>query len=290
MRYYCIDIESCPLPEAQLLALMPPEIATPFIPEAIKNPPPVDLSKCPVYGGDAQKQKAWKDEKEAKWIHETNNAIALWEEKAIEAKQKFIDDAALSPVTGTVKLIGIKDVEKQTAYIFVCDPTEEEMVKLNNATYPTKVRLFSFTEEKEMLSVFSTEINSGAVIPGSNDQESDFKLITFFGNGFDFPFIFKRCWFLGAPAPWSLRKGRYWNDAISCDLHDIFTFGDRSQKTGGLDNVARMLGTKRKSGSGEQFFRLWQSDPVAAVLYLLDDLQCTEEAATKMGVIRKAKT
>lgn len=293
MRYYIWDEETIPLPEPQLLELMPDHIRTPIMPEAIKNPPLVDLSKCPVYGGDTAKQAAWKDDKEAKWIHETNNARALWEEKAIEAKQRFIDDAALSPITASVKLVGIKDLLHGIAHIFMVGVTQAEVLKTfiepQGRLYPCVVEFHPYATEAEMLSALSTAINSGAVIPGSNDQESDFKLVTFFGNGFDFPFIFKRCWILGAVVPWLLRKGRYWNDAISADLHDVFTFGDRSQKTGGLDQVAKLLGTRRKSGSGEQFYQLWASDSVAAVLYLLDDLSVTEEAAIKMGVVRPLK-
>lgn len=284
-RFYCLDIETIPLPEDQLLKLMPPSMVNPIIPEEIRNPQPPDLSKCPVYGGDVDKQDAWKQKKIADHAVATENARSTWEERQIEAKQKFIDDAALSPVTGTVKLIGIKDVNNGVAHILICEATEKEQKALGNAEYPCKIQITYFLTEKSMLSFLSDSIGTGAVVIGESDVHSDFRLVSFFGNGFDFPFIFKRCWITGAKAPGILRKGRYWNDAISCDLHELFTFGDRSQKTGGLDNVAKILGTKRKTGTGEAFYRIWDSDPIAAVLYLIDDLQVTYEAGLKMGAI-----
>lgn len=289
MRSYILDIETVPLTEAELIALMPPEVANPIMPESLRNPPPVDLSKCPIYGGSEEKQSAWKASQTAKHAKETEEAKSAWEEKAIGAKQKFIEDAALSPLTATVKLIGIKDHESGIAYVMVCGATADEKKRLDEGKYPCKIEFTYFTDERTMLASFAGHVNNGTVIRQNDDGASGFKLVTFFGNGFDFPFIFKRCWILGALVPWMLRKGRYWNDAISADLHEIFTFGDRSQKTGGLDNIARILGTKRKTGTGEQFWKLWQSDCVAAVCYLCDDLAITEEAAVKMGILYAPK-
>lgn len=284
-RFYIFDVETIPLPEKDLIALMPASMTNPVIPEEIKNPQPADLSKCPVYGGDVDKQDAWKQKKIADHAVATEATRSNWEERQIEAKQKFIDDAALSPVTGSVKLIGIKDYLHGIAHISIVGASVEQRKKIDAGKYPCRVHFSWFANEAAMLEVFSNDVNCGVVVPGNADNESDFRLVSFFGNGFDFPFIFKRCWITGAKAPISLRKGRYWNDAISCDLHELFTFGDRSQKTGGLDQVAKILGTKRKTGTGEAFYRLWEADPIAAVLYLIDDLSCTEEVARKMGAI-----
>lgn len=289
MRAYILDIETCPLAEVELIKLMPPEVANPVMPESLRNPPPVDLSKCPVYGGSEEKQNAWKATQTTKHAQAAEDARAEWEEKAIGAKQRFIEDAALSPLTATVKLIGIKDHESGIAYVAVAGATAQEKKCLDAGTYPCKIAFKFWETEADMLRAFSSDINNGSVVDGNQDQSSGFKLVTFLGNGFDFPFIFKRCWMLGTLAPWMLRKGRYWNDSISADLHELWTFFDRSQKTGGLDNVAKILGTKRKTGTGEQFYKLWQSDCVAAVNYLCADLEVTEEAATKMGVIYAPK-
>lgn len=288
MRNYLCDIETVPLGEYELVALMPDHIRNPSMPESIRNAPPVDLSKCPEYKGKKDQpelQAAWRLDKETKWLLDTEQAKTAWEEKAIEAKQKFIEDAALSPLTATVKMIGIKDHESGIVYVMVVGASEEEKKNLDDGRYPCHIEFTHFTDEKTMLASFSSHVNNGTVIRQNQDGASRFKLVTFFGNGFDFPFIFKRCWMLGALVPWMLRKGRYWNDAISADLHEMWTFGDRSQKTGGLDNVAKILGTKRKTGTGEQFYKLWLSDCVEAVRYLCDDLSVTEEVAVKMGVL-----
>jgi hypothetical protein len=289
MRAYILDVETVPLAESELIKLMPPEVSNPVMPESLRNPPPVDLSKCPVYGGSEEKQNAWKASQTAKHARAAEEARDEWEEKAIGAKQRFIEDAALSPLSATVKLIGIKDHESGIAYVAVAGATAEEKRRCDEGAYPCKVELRFWEDEKSMLWAFSSQVNAGFVVDGNQDGSSGFKLVTFFGNGFDFPFLFKRCWMLGTLAPWMLRKGRYWNSDISADLHELWTFGDRSQKTGGLDNFAKILGTKRKTGTGEQFYKLWQSDCVAAVSYLCDDLTVTEEAATKMGVIYAPK-
>lgn len=289
MRAYILDIETVPLPESELVALMPDAIKNPVMPETLRNPPPVDLSKCPVYGGSEEKQNAWKASQTAKHAQAAEEAQAEWEEKAIGAKQRFIEDAALSPTTATVKLIGIKDSASGVAYVSIAAATREQYSKLREGKYPCKVDFKFWEDEKSMLTDFSSHVNSGHIVWDNAEGSSAHRLVTFFGNGFDFPFVFKRCWILGVLAPWMLRKGRYWNDAISADLHEIFTFGDRSQKTGGLDQVAKILGTRRKTGTGEQFYKLWASDCVAAVCYLCDDLQVTEEAAIKMGVVYAPK-
>lgn len=325
-RFYILDVETVPLPEETLLALMPNHLANPVMTPDIANPAmPEELAQsvveyvalteaelmdgCPAYkskafpNGDPEKKKKYASErlakavsnhevaqgkrttKRAEWFESAENKKMAWEERQIEAKQKFIDDAALSATTGSVKLIGLRDYVKKETFIFVAGATGDQRKTLNAATYPCKVHFLFFATEREMLEDISIGINRGHVVPENQDNESAFKLITFYGNYFDFPFMFRRAWMTGAQAPYMLRKGRYFNDAISTDLLDLWQLGDRQEKIGGMDGLAKALGTKRKSGHGEGFHRLWDSDPVAAVLYLLDDLDVTEEAAVKMGAV-----
>ncbi len=330
MRFYLTDIETIPLPEGELIKMMPPHLANPVMPDGIKSPvmpeelvreigefiTPTDaelMDGCPAYktakfpDGDPEKKKAYHDkalqaarnrwdaaivkqkEKRSEWLESSEEKRMAWEEKQIENKQKFIDDAALSATTGMVKLIGVRDFVAKKTYIFIAEATAEEMAALNAATYPSKVLFLPWAEEKAMLGAFAHGINAGNVIPANDDYESDYKMVTFYGNGFDFPFVFRRAWITGAPAPHALRKGRYWNDSVSVDLLDVWQLGDRQEKVGGMDGLAKVLGTKRKSGTGEGFHRLWTESPVAAVLYLLDDLDVLEEAAERMGIIYTPK-
>jgi len=282
MRHFLWDIETVPRPEAELLALMPPPAV---MPEDIKNPPEADLSKCPVYGCDEAKQDAWKQKKLADHAVATEAARSTWEERQIEAKQKFIDDAALSAVTGSVKLIGIRDYEAKVTHILVAGASKEQLDKIGRATYPSIVSFHWMASERDALHCFAANVNSGAVTPRNLDHQSAFKLIGFYTHGFDLPFIFRRCWIMGAAVPWSLRKGRYFNDSVSLDLQELWKLGDNQVKTGGMDELAKVLGTKRKAGSGERFYALWESDPVGAILYLLGDLDATEEMAVKMGCV-----
>jgi hypothetical protein len=328
LRFYIIDIETMPLPEDELIQLMPPTMANPVMPEEIKNPVIPEeiansvvelvtlseeelMSGCPAYKtkafpeGDPKKRDEYRKkqldsmkatheaaqgkrtQKRSEWFERAEERKMAWEEKAIENKQRFIDDAALSATTGSVKLIGIRDVVEKATYVFIAGATTEELAALNgaNVKYPCKVLFLSWAEEKEMLSAFAYGVNNGNVIPANEDGDSDFRLISFYGNYFDYPFIFRRSWITGAASPWMLRKGRYFNDAISTDLLDVWQLGDRQEKVGGMDGLAKTLGTKRKTGRGEGFHRLWNESPVAALLYLLDDLDIAEEIAEKMGVI-----
>lgn len=283
-RTYLIDCETIPLPEEQLGKLMPPEIATPVMPEDIRNPGEADLSKCPAYGGSEEKQNAWKAKTAQEWKAKAEKRKTEWEERAVDAKQKFIDDAALSATTGSVKLIGLRDYKKKVSHIFIANPTPDEMNKLTDPieTYPSKVEFRAFFTEEKMLTAFTEEINRFTA-------ESDFRLVGFYTHEFDLPFIFRRAWITGARAPYMLRKGRYWNDGITTDIHETWLLGSKQVKTGGMNALAKALGTKQKSGNGEGFHRLWNEDPVAAVLYLMDDLDVLEEAAVKMGVVHRGK-
>lgn len=284
MRAWLLDCETIPYSEEELNKLMPPEIAAPVMPEDIRNPGEADLSKCPSYGGSAEKQMTWKDKALKEWEDKRERKKTEWEEKAIDAKQKFIDDAALSATTGSVKLIGLRDYEAKVSHIFIANPTPGEMNKLldPSETYPCKVEFREFSTERAMLDAFKDFINV-------NVAESDFRLVGFYTHEFDLPFIFRRSWITGAKAPYMLRKGRYWNDGITTDIHETWLLGSKHVKTGGINGLAKALGTKQKSGTGEGFHRLWNEDPVAAVMYLLMDLDVLEEAAVKMGVVHQGK-
>lgn len=301
--------------------IMPDDIKNPIMPEELFGDIPawaepseeLLMDGCPAYkskshpDGDPVKRAEYRKkrydaikskfdeeairrgEKQKAWLEKSESKKMTWEEKAIEAKQKFIDDAALSAVTGSVKLIGIRDYVNRRNVIHVAGATEEQKGLLNAAFYPQKTTFLFWETEQEMLSGFAMDVTTGDIVTENDDNESDFKLIGYFTHGFDFPFIFRRAWITGAKVAYLLRKGRYFNGDVSIDLCEAWQLGDRQAHTGGLDGLAKILGTKRKSGNGESFHRLWNESPVAAVLYLIDDLDVSEEAGEKMGVVYKPK-
>jgi hypothetical protein len=205
------DIETAPLPEAELTQFMPVFEA----PANFKDPEKIEAAI-------AAKRKAW------------------------------IEDAALSPMTGRVLAIGMLHHKSEK---FVCID--------DSATEATMIQEF------------------WNAIRGDGSQLHT--LIGFNINAFDLPFLIKRSWKLGVQIPLGVRRGRYWGDQI-VDLRDVWQMGDR-QAPGSLDTIARHLGVGAKTGSGADFSALWASDRAAALAYLRNDLELTKLIAERLGVL-----
>ena len=101
----------------------------------------------------------------------------------------------------------------------------------------------------------------------------------------DLPFITKRSWHHGLVIP----KNITGFGGHSCD-----TFIDLMVTSGqygaykeyiGLDALARFLGVGEKTGSGERFYKLWETDGETAIDYLVNDVRITAGCAKKMGVL-----
>jgi hypothetical protein len=167
---------------------------------------------------------------------------------SIEAKKKaWIDDAALSPVTGRVLCIGT--------------------LNESNFSWGRGIEL----DEAGQIYDFWDFADSFLSIHN--------QLVGFNCNSFDLPFLVKRSWKLGVKVPrmvggWT---GRYWNwneDII--DLRLIWQLGDR-QAGGGLDEISKFFGEAGKAGSGKDFAALWESDRLKALAYLEQDLKLTQK-------------
>ena len=159
---------------------------------------------------------------------------------AIQAKEKtWLEDAALSPLTGRVLVIGVFDGDASQ---------------------------YLFGNEKGFLTQFWTIVRDVLF-------KSD-RLVGFNCNTFDLPFLVKRSWALGVEVPAMLRNGRYWNQDI-VDLREWWQLGDR-QAHGGLDEVSRFFGEAGKVGDGKDFAALWASDKEKAFAYLAQDLKLTK--------------
>lgn len=166
-----------------------------------------------------------------------------------EQKAKWIERAALSPITGKVLCIGVRDVDGS---FYTIDGDGDEAVLLQ------QWKKLSERSHTETLVGWNT-------------------------SSFDIPFLVRRAWKLGV-AP-CLRAGtnlRYLENWI--DLRETWGFGDK-WTDGSLNDVARFLGAGSKTGDGKDFASLWTTDKDAAIAYLRNDISITFEVAKRIGVI-----
>lgn len=176
-------------------------------------------------------------------------------EKANAARNKKIDKAALSPMTGEIIAIGYGDA--------------------------TGRRVIHAASEREILREFWA-IFRMATMPTNGG-----KLAGWYVFGFDLPFIVQRSWFHEIAIPAGVvQNNRYWNAAF-IDLMDVFNLGRRDHS--GLDDVARFFGVGEKNGDGGEFAKLWRSgeatERMKAVEYLTNDINLTLAVARRIGAV-----
>jgi hypothetical protein len=168
-------------------------------------------------------------------------------------KQKWLDDAALSAITGTLLCIGISESGNSG----VIHGTEEAILR----------------EFWDHCSSMKEESAGACIFVGYNSHS------------FDLPWLIRKSWLLGVPVPSWIRRGRYFSD-LWTDLREVWQCGDRQESTGGLSGLARAFGLGDKLGSGKHFGKLWAEDREAAIAYVMKDIQITEQLALRMGVIQ----
>jgi hypothetical protein len=217
MKNYVFDLETVPLPTDQLEALLP------------------DFDMESVKVGNLGQQKA--------------------EEKIAKAErehfQNFYRKAALSPLTGQIAMIGLRD-EDRTARIL--EGSEPEIIQ-------------------EWLNLF--------------DAEGSKHFIGFNIASFDIPFLIRRAWFHRIKVPYGLVRGRYLTGLLT-DLLELWNLSERGSERFpvSLDDLGRYFGCGFKTGSGAQFHELLRYQPDEARTYLLNDLELTWKIAEAMGAIR----
>lgn len=275
MRHIFFDIETVPLPEAELLALMPPEIANPVMPQELEEVGQVDLSKCPAYGGDATKQNEWREKTVREAKAKYSKAQEDWRIKSMDAKAKFLVDAALYAERGQVKIMSFR--EGGTTVCIVIDATKEERAKIEaEKSWPSKVNI-PFMSEEEALVYFDMRCREIG-------KSFKAKLIGYFIASFDLPFLLRRQMIRGVKVSRSLvRSSRYFDEEMYVDICDCWRLGDKQASTGGLSGLAKILGVKEKEGTGEGFYRLWRDDVIAAIKYNLNEMLVIEEVAKRVG-------
>lgn len=266
MQTIVFDVETGPLAEGELSALLPP-----FDPAEVKTGNLKDPDKIAAKIAEA----------------EANH------------RRDFVDKAALDPLTGRVVAIGVLvfDVRGEAG---------PEFTKFESAaSHEMDSAPATLTRPADTLSHCRGRGTSGAgegqggrcIILGHEDEAQTLRefweltrgemgrttpLIGFNIFSFDLPFLIRRSWKQRVPVPWGLRRGRYWDDQL-IDLREAWQLGDR-QARGSLDCIARHLGVGAKNGDGKAFAELWRRDRPQAEAYLRNDLELTAKVADALGV------
>lgn len=170
-----------------------------------------------------------------------------------KARDKWLADSALDPMTGRVIAIGSMD---DTA--IVCDHGDNREADIIG----------------NFFRVYERHASSGS------------RLIGFNIHGFDLPFIVKRAMILGVPVPPQLRpngQSRFYWPVTFVDLQQVWGCGEL-RPHGSLAVLARLMGLGEKTGSGADFARLY-ADPDTrgqALEYLRNDLAITAKLADRL--------
>ncbi len=100
---------------------------------------------------------------------------------------------------------------------------------------------------------------------------------------FDLPFIRRRCIILGIPFPFYNRTDKWkpWAFPVYDAMVD-WQCGNYRDGFVSLDAVARALGVGKKTGSGKDFSALYESDREAALSYLRNDVNLTDEVCGRL--------
>lgn len=171
-----------------------------------------------------------------------------------DKKATWLDGAALRPTTGRIIAISIchDDNEPQ----FSCSP-----------------------DERTMLDILDHELRQTIGAGGTAYAFNAF--------GFDLPFFCGRCAIQGIPAFKSFTvnyRGRWsWNEAF-IDPMKVWCGPYQRSDGASLKAVAYALGLGLKVGSGMDFAKLLQDDPVAAKAYSVADCNLLRGVVRKMGI------
>lgn len=184
-----------------------------------------------------------------------------------EGWAKFLDKAALDPITGTVLAIG---------YLSIRHEKGEDGQSVARPTILTDLAEESKGGEAGLIQRFWAQYvkchKTGRKMIGANIL------------GFDLPFLVRRSWILSIDIPQTVRNGRYF-DHIFVDLRDVWLCGQQwGQVSSSLDTISRALGVGEKNGNGKDFAKLLVEKPDEAIAYLRNDLELTANCAVKMGV------
>lgn len=258
----CFDIETGPLPTAELFA------AVAKFDESSLGPPPGEFDPSSVKYGNLKDEtkraekleaaRAAHDKERAGWLGKVASSRGAWERQCEE-------QAPLSPVTGRVLAIGYGSVE---AGIAIHDGDG--------------------LGEPQLLQRFWDEVIRA--------KEYGHKLAGWNILGFDVPFILRRSWRVGLRIPSFIDPQAPWKCGCFVDLLQVWQCGAKNSGpsivNNKLDTVAKFLtegNGKAEECTGGTFHKLWngsKEERAKAVAYLTRDVELCVAMAVKMGVIR----
>lgn len=194
------------------------------------------------------------------------SAPSNWKDEAkIEAnvkeqEEKWMSNAALSPMTGQVVSI---------AYQTAGDPSSFESFGIAD------------TDEASLLKAF-------LVLYRTRSGGAYGKLAGWNIKGFDLSFIVRRCWALGIKVPGSLMaKGtvRFYWPTCFIDLREIWGCGEY-QVSGSLDAVGIAFGLGFKKGHGADFARLYVNPETRdkAIEYQRSEMRICDGLCQRFGL------
>lgn len=258
------DLETAPIPDtARILSL-----AGPFVPPAH----PGEFDPASVKHGntkDAAKRAAKEADEREKHAALVENYAAECERLEAEWRAKVLDDAALSPATGQILVIG------------VANPIDGKFGTTEGKTEPEALEWFWQKYHK-------------CRRPGANQTPR--LMIGHNIKQFDLRFLVIRSRILSVDVPREVfdAKWRKW-DEIFVDTRDAWLMGlGWGQCESSLDHVGNALGLGGKLAgpdgkpvNGADFGKLWNGSPEDRELarkYLHRDLELTARMAVKLGV------
>lgn len=199
---------------------------------------PLSPEECEIFMPDFEAPSNYKD------------AVKIADNIA-EQKAKWLERAALSPLTGKVLAIGFKD-----------DASDE-------------ITILHGDDEEYILRTFISNAKDVSAAP----------LIGYNIIGFDIPFLKRRAWKYGikVPAWWTAKAG--WGKApMVVDLMEEWKCGDYRAAFAKLDHVAKFLGLEGKTSDSlaKNFGDVYRSDETAALEYLTRDVELVEEIYGRM--------
>lgn len=262
-RAIAFDIETGPLPDAQLLRM---------VPEFVPLPAPGEFDPAAVKTGNLKDPVKIREKIEAaREAHkiECDSYVANVEAARKKHFADFRDGAALDASTGWVVAIGLADECGMVEIIGQDDGSD------------------GARNEENTLEIFwghvSEAIRESVPMVGHNIH------------GFDLPFLVQRSWLLGVPIPAGVMTGgngsrKFWNPLFVDTLKEwcLYVPGERI----GLDTLAKAFGLDGKHEGeccGKNFHEFWFSDDEAkrreALDYLALDIELPLEIAQRMGVV-----